>query len=83
MGFLKSVRIEEGCLVCGACEVIAPAVFRTDPKGAVVLGDVREDGITSTNAGLSPLNEDARRLDAAIREAADSCCVEAISLIEE
>ena len=31
------IRILDGCIICGLCEVLAPRVFRVDDDGAVVV----------------------------------------------
>jgi ferredoxin len=52
----KRIWIEEGCIHCGWCHNLAPAVFLADGSGTRIAGAVRSDGITSDNRGeRSPL----------------------------
>ncbi len=61
---IAKVWIEEGCLICGACEVICPAVFT-----------VQDTSIVRSEAAI---HYDSQR--DAIEEAKDGCCVEVIKI---
>jgi ferredoxin len=77
---IKRVWIEEGCIVCNACETACPEVFSVTEDSCHVRGEVRIDGKTSTNAseksGLK--GDNGSSLAAQIEEAAEGCPVEVI-----
>jgi ferredoxin len=63
---ISKVWIEEDCTACGLCEEISPEVFE--------LGD-REVAIVKTDVDLNAYEDE-------IKEAAESCPVEAIQFEE-
>ncbi len=77
---ITRVWIEEGCIVCNACETTCPEVFHVTEDTCHILGDVRSDHQNDTNRDArSPLvgsigidHEDQ------IIEAAEGCPVEVI-----
>ena len=81
MDILRSVWIDETCIICNCCETVAPAVFAVDGAFAVIIGDARVDGITSMNAEQVPLSSAVAEHHDAIIEAAAGCPVEAIHLV--
>jgi ferredoxin len=81
---ITHVWIEEGCIACGACPVVAPAVFII-PDGpasdeAIVRGSARMDGIDGPNReARSALRVEISAAESdAIHEAAEGCPVEVI-----
>ncbi len=46
---ITKVWIEEGCIVCNACEAECPEVFHVTDTSCNVNGAVREDGVDSEN----------------------------------
>ncbi|MFW5846372.1 MAG: ferredoxin [Planctomycetota bacterium] len=81
---IKSVWIEEGCIVCNACETACPEVFKVTEDNCVILPDVREDGLEDENeTARSPLKDNfGEELEDAIEEAAEGCPVEVIKFEE-
>jgi NADH-quinone oxidoreductase subunit C len=79
MAILK-VWIDEGCIVCNACEAECADVFHVTDETCVINGGVREDGQTTENrnekAGLKV--EVRRGLEAQIVAAAANCPVNVI-----
>lgn len=77
---VTTVWIEEGCIVCNACETTCPEVFKVTEESCVILGEVREDGATDENEdSKSPLSGDnGEELEDQIEEAAEGCPVEVI-----
>ncbi len=77
---IARVWIEEGCIVCNACETTCPEVFHVTEDTCHILGGVRTDGQDSTNleekTGLSA--GPATELETQIIEAAEGCPVEVI-----
>jgi ferredoxin len=79
MKTISRVWIDEGCTWCHACVHSAPDVFTLSDDTAVVVGEVRSDGLTSRNAiERSSLNSVGLELAEAIREAAEGCPIEII-----
>lgn len=77
------IRIESGCICCQCCVIECPEVFAfpDDQDHAVVLGQVRADGVTSDNQNEgSPLIILDAELGERIREAAAGCPVEVFRL---
>ena len=75
------IWIAEGCISCHACVGTAPEVFAIPDDTAVVLAEVRCDGITSRNADeRSPLNAVGLEYEDLIREAAVGGPIEIIHL---
>lgn len=73
--------IADGCILCQHCTGVAPDVFSIPDDTAVVLSEVRCDGLTSRNAAeRSPLNAVGLEYESAIREAAAGCPIEIIHL---
>ncbi len=76
---IAKVWIEEGCIVCNACETACPEVFRVTEDSCFVRGTVRADGVEDVNAGKSPLKDNVGAdLESQIEEAAQGCPVEVI-----
>lgn len=81
MNAIARVWIDEGCICCQACVHTAPEVFSFPDDAAVMLGEVRCDGQTSSNrTERSPLNAVGLEYEDVIREAAAGCPVEIIHL---
>jgi ferredoxin len=79
MTAISRVWIDEGCIYCQHCTSVAPDVFSIPDDTAVVIGDVRCDGLTSRNANeRSPLNAVGLEYEDAIHEAAEGCPMEII-----
>lgn len=77
---ITKVWIEEGCIVCNACETACPEVFNVTEDSCTIRAEVRVDGKDDENrdakAGLSgTLGEE---LNDQIVEAAEGCPVEVI-----
>ena len=84
MGITK-VWIEEGCIVCNACETTCPEVFLVTEETCIIRAEVRTDGKEDENLeSKSGLNGDVvdERADM-IEEAAEGCPVEVIKFVEE
>ena len=79
---VRTVWIEEGCIVCNACETTCPEVFLVTEETCLIRAEVREDGQESENIGeKAPLaGEVGSELFDAIEEAAEGCPVEVIIL---
>ena len=77
---VTKVWIEEGCIVCNACETAAPEVFLVTEDTCVIRAEVREDGKETENREeQSALKEEfGEELEDAIEEAAEGCPVEVI-----
>jgi len=77
---ITKVWIEEGCIVCNACEAECPDVFHVTDTSCNINGSVRKDGVDSENRDeMSELNDDIQSAqEAAIEAAAASCPVEVI-----
>jgi ferredoxin len=77
---ITKVWIEEGCIVCNACEAECADVFLVTDSTCVIKADVRVDGLETENreemAELKP--ELHESLEAAIEAAAAGCPVEVI-----
>ncbi len=46
---ITTVWIEEGCIICNACEAECPEVFKVTDTSCNVNGSVREDGVDNEN----------------------------------
>lgn len=81
---IKSVWIEEGCIMCNACDAECPDVFLVTDSTCMIKADVREDGIESENRDeKSPLKADLQAsLADAVKAAAAGCPVEVIKYEE-
>jgi ferredoxin len=77
---ITKVWIEEGCIVCNACEAECPEVFHVTDTSCNVNGSVREDGVDSENREeMSVLSGSfGTDLEAAIEAGAAGCPVEVI-----
>jgi ferredoxin len=77
---IKSVWIEDGCIVCNACETTAPEVFLVTEDTCKIRAEVRSDGQSTTNlAEKAPLSGSVGSdLEDQIIEAAEGCPVEVI-----
>jgi NADH-quinone oxidoreductase subunit C len=77
---ITKVWIEEGCIVCNACEADSPEVFRVTETTCMIKPGVRLDGKETENRaeknGLKP--EDGQRLMESIIQAAKGCPVNVI-----
>lgn len=81
MTTISRIWIAEGCICCHHCSGAAPEAFAIPDDTAVVLGDVRCDGVTSRNADeRSLLNAEGLEYEDRIREAAAGCPIEIIHL---
>jgi succinate dehydrogenase/fumarate reductase-like Fe-S protein/flavodoxin/ferredoxin len=78
-----SVFIDEGCIVCDACEEAAPDIFEVTEDTCFIKPDVRLDGGYNRNidkSGLKP--EVVSSLSDDIFDAADACPVDVIIVVE-
>jgi ferredoxin len=77
---ITKVWIEEGCIVCNACEAECPDVFLVTDTTCVIKAGVRMDGLETENREeMSELKEEFQAsLEAAIEAAAAGCPVEVI-----
>lgn len=81
MTTVSRIWIDQGCICCQACVATLPEVFAFPEDTAVVLGDVRCDGVTSRNLDeRSPLNAVGLEYADLIREAAAGCPIGIIHL---
>jgi len=81
---VKRVWIEEGCIVCNACETTCPEVFSVTDETCMIRPEVREDGLLTENREeRSALKIDVgAELADEIEEAAEGCPVEVIHFEE-
>lgn len=81
---VSKVWIEEGCIVCNACETACPEVFLVTEDTCIIRPEVREDGQETENREeKSPLKDNlGEELADAIEEAAEGCPVEVIHFEE-
>ncbi len=76
---ITKVWIEEGCIVCNACEAECPDVFHVTEDSCHIKGEARVDGVENENKGKSPLKDDLqRKLEDSIVAAAAGCPVSVI-----
>ena len=78
-----SVFIDDGCIVCDACEEAAPEIFEVTEDTCFIKADVRLDGGYDRNvdkSGLKP--EVVSSLSDEIFDAADACPVDVIIVVE-
>jgi ferredoxin len=77
---ITKVWIEEGCIVCNACETTCPEVFNVTEDSCTIRAEVRADGINSTNVTEQAALKGALGDELAdqIEEAAEGCPVEVI-----
>ena len=80
MAVVTRVWIEEGCIVCNACETACPEVFNVTEDSCTIRAEVRSDGVNDTNASAKSMLKDGigATLAEAIEEAAEGCPVEVI-----
>ncbi len=81
---ITKVWIEEGCIVCNACEAETPDVFHVTDTSCNIMAGVRKDGVDSENREeMSELNDDVQtELADSIIAAAAACPVEVIKFEE-
>ena len=78
-----SVFIDEGCIVCDACEEAAPDIFEVTEDTCFIKPDVRLDGGYDRNVDKSGLKPDVvSSLSDEIFDAADACPVDVIIIVE-
>jgi ferredoxin len=77
---ITKVWIEEGCIVCNACDAECPDVFLVTDTTCVIKADVREDGQETENRDeMSALKAEFQTsLEDGIVAAAAGCPVEVI-----
>ena len=77
---IAKVWIEEGCIVCNACDAECPDVFLVTDSTCVIKAEVREDGQENENRDdKAPLKAEYQEsLEASIEAAASGCPVEVI-----
>lgn len=77
---ITRVWIEDGCIVCNACETACPEVFHVTEDTCHIRAEVRTDGVEDTNlAAKAPLaGSVGADLEEQIVEAAEGCPVEVI-----
>jgi ferredoxin len=77
---IKTVWIEEGCILCNACDAECSEVFVVSDDSCRIRGEVRQDGVEDENrTAKSPLKVELQAsLDAGIKAAASACPVEVI-----
>lgn len=80
---IKSVWIEEGCIVCNACDAECPDVFIVTDNSSEIRAEARQDGVQDVNAGHTALKvELGVSLAEGIKAAAAGCPVEVIQYEE-
>ena len=78
-----SVYIEDGCIVCDACEEAAPNVFEVTDDTCFIKPDVRIDGGYDRNEDKSGLKAEViSAFSDDILDAADACPVDVIIVVE-
>jgi flavodoxin/succinate dehydrogenase/fumarate reductase-like Fe-S protein/ferredoxin len=78
-----SVFIDDGCIVCDACEEAAPDIFEVTEDTCFIKPDVRLDGGYDRNVDKSGLKPEViSSLSDDIFDAADACPVEVIIVVE-
>lgn len=77
---ITKVWIEEGCIVCNACENECDQVFKVTDTTCVILPNVRVDGLETENRDeMSELKDEFQTsMEAGIEAAAAGCPVEVI-----
>ena len=81
---ITKVWIEEGCIVCNACEAECADVFHVTAETCMIRGGARQDGMEDENRGSkNPLKvELSTSLAASIKAAAEGCPVSVIKFEE-
>ena len=78
-----SVFIDDGCIVCDACEEAAPDIFEVTEDTCFIKPDARLDGGYDRNVGKSGLKPNVvSSLSDDIFDAADACPVDVIIVVE-
>ena len=76
---VTKVWIEEGCIVCNACETACPEVFIVTDETCHIRAETRQDGQEDENReAMSGLTDEFGELEDQIEEAAEGCPVEVI-----
>ncbi len=77
---VTKVWIEEGCIVCNACETACPEVFLVTEETCVIRAEVRSDKKEDTNLDhkMDLAGTYGAELADQIEEAAEGCPVEVI-----
>jgi ferredoxin len=77
---VTAVWIEEGCIVCNACETACPEVFHVTEDSCQIRAEVRSDGQQDENRDAKNPLKGSLGDDLAdqIEEAAEGCPVEVI-----
>ncbi len=77
---IKTVWIEEGCIMCNACDAECPEVFAVTDTSSTIKAEVRQDGTQNENRDeKTPLKVEVQvSLEAGIIAAAAGCPVEVI-----
>lgn len=77
---IAKVWIEDGCIVCNACETACPEVFHVTEDTCHIRAEVRSDAIKDTNleSRASLTAATGSDLEDQIIEAAEGCPVEVI-----
>lgn len=77
---IKTVWVEDGCILCSACVSECPEVFLIAGDSCLVRMGVREDGVEDENRmAKSPLKAAVQAsLEAGIKAAVSACPVEVI-----
>jgi len=77
---IRIVWIEEGCILCNACDAECPEVFVVSDDSCRIRSEVRQDGAEDENRDAkSPLKVELQAsLEAGIKAAAAACPVEVI-----
>lgn len=77
---ITKVWIEDGCIVCNACEAECADVFHVTAETCVIRGESRQDGAEDENrVSKNPLKvEVGTSLEASIKAAAEGCPVSVI-----
>jgi ferredoxin len=82
---ITTVWIEDGCIVCNACETTCPEVFHVTEDTCHIRAEVRADGTKDTNltakGGLA--GSTGSDLETQIEEAAEGCPVEVIKFTKD
>ncbi|HZU53797.1 MAG TPA: NADH-quinone oxidoreductase subunit C [Holophagaceae bacterium] len=81
---ITKVWIEDGCIVCNACEAECADVFHVTAETCMIRGESRQDGTEDENrAAKNPLKvEVGTSLEASIKAAAAGCPVSVIKFEE-
>jgi ferredoxin len=77
---IKTVWIEEGCILCNACDAECPDVFLVSDSSCLIKASVREDNKEDENReAKSPLKAELQvALEEGIKAAVSACPVEVI-----